>query len=213
MVSFGVEKMVWYAYGGGGAIALFALGVCGSVAPAANAHQVDIAGEVAGTWHIEPNHNPKAGETVLVWIALTRQGGERLPLAEANCELAVYAEPRQPGDAPILQPLIKAIDAEQYQGIPGADVVFPKVGLYELELSCEPKEAEHFQPFQMQYSATVATAGVTNPEAKPTHSPAIAPDSTPPIGDRSWAIPAGIIAGAIGLVGGIGWIFRQRNLR
>ena len=212
--------MVRYTCGGGRAIAFFALGVWVSVKSPAYAHQVDIAGEVAGTWHIEPNHNPKAGETARVWIALTRQGGERLPLAEANCRLAVYPEPRQPSDAPILQPTMKAVNAEQYEGIPGADVVFPKVGLYELELSCEPKASGSFQPFLMQYSATVATVATAaattstaQPVPKPTNSPAIDPTSTPQTSDRSWMIPVGIFAGVTGLAGGIGWIVRQRNLR
>jgi hypothetical protein len=212
MVYVGVAKIVRYTYSGGGAIALFALGAWISVKSLANAHQFDIAGEVAGTWHIEPNHNPKAGETARVWIALTRQGGERLPLAEANCQLAIYAEPRQPADTPILQPPIKAVDAEQYQGIPGADVVFPKVGLYELELSCDPKASGSFQPFQMQYSATVATAAIP-PTPQSTNLPAIAPNSTPQTRDRSWMIPVGIFAGVAGLAGGIGWMLRQRHSR
>lgn len=114
------------------------------------AHNVEIAGDVAGTWHIEPNENPKAGEPAKVWIALTRKGGEVLPLDQANCKLAVYPQSRTEGERPILQPPLKAIAAEKYQGIPGADVIFPAPGLYEMELSCAPKKEGDFAAFKMQ---------------------------------------------------------------
>lgn len=70
------------------------------------AHKTEVAGNVAGTWHIDPNDTPKAGEPARAWIALTRQGGDILPLNRANCQLAVYAQPRKPGDRPILQPTL-----------------------------------------------------------------------------------------------------------
>lgn len=137
------------------------------------AHNVEISGDIAGTWHIEPDHNPRAGEPAKVWIALTRQGGEVLPLEQANCKLAVYSQPRTAVDQPILQPQLQAIAAEQYQGIPGAEVVFPKPGLYELELGCTPKTIGTFKPFEIQSEATVA-AGTTqgSPAPTTTQSPA-----------------------------------------
>jgi hypothetical protein len=122
------------------------------------AHKVEVTADVAGTWHVEPNHAPKAGAPAQVWIALTRRGGELLPLAQSNCQLNVYAMPRSEGDQPVLKPTLEAITAEQYEGIPGAEVVFPKTGLYELELGCTPKTAGDFIPFQMNYQVTVATA-------------------------------------------------------
>lgn len=125
------------------------------------AHEVEVAGEVAGIWHIEPNHNPKAGEPTTVWVALTRKGGQLLPLEQATCQLSVYTQPRKPGDQPLLQPPVKAIAAEQYQGIPAAEVRFPKTGLYQLQLSCSPKTTGAFQPFQMDYQVTVAQSGST----------------------------------------------------
>lgn len=131
------------------------------VTPAA-AHKVEVSENVAGTWHIEPDHNPKAGETARVWIALTRKGGKILPLEQGNCQLAVYSQPRTPGGSPVLQPPLKAISAEQHQGIPGADIVFPTAGIYQLELTCTPKTEGDFQPFQINYEATVAS-GVTAP--------------------------------------------------
>jgi hypothetical protein len=137
------------------------------------AHTTQVAGDVAGTWHIEPNHNPKAGEPATAWIALTREGGQLLPLESANCQLAVYAQPRQPIDAPVLEPTLAAITAEQYQGIPGAKIIFPQTGIYELELSCTPKTAGNFQPFDMRYEVTVAE-GTAPPAANSTASSEIA---------------------------------------
>lgn len=131
------------------------------------AHNVEVAGDVAGTWHIEPDHNPRAGEPAKVWVALTRKGGEVLPLELANCKLAVYRQPYTEGDQPILQPQLKAIAAEQYQGIPGADVVFPAPGLYEMELNCTPKTEGTFESFEMQSEVTVA-AGTTQVSPVPT---------------------------------------------
>lgn len=131
------------------------------------AHNVELAEDVAGTWHIEPDHNPRAGEPAKVWIALTRKGGEILPFGQANCQLAVYSQPRTEGEQPLLQPQLKAIAVEQYQGIPGAEVVFPKPGLYDLELGCTPKTVGTFGAFEMQSEVTVA-AGTAQVSPVPT---------------------------------------------
>jgi hypothetical protein len=119
------------------------------------AHEVEVSGDVAATFHLEPNHNPKAGETAQVWFALTRRGGAIIPLEQCNCKLAVYAQPRQAEDQPIMTPTLKAISAEKYQGIPGTDVVFPKAGSYKLELTGTPKKKSDFKPFKFSYSVTV----------------------------------------------------------
>ena len=134
---------------------LLSLLVLGLGVSSAISHEVEVAGDVAGTWHIEPNHNPKAGVPARTWIALTKRGGTLLPLSQAKCQLAVYNKPRQPNATPILQPTLKPISADRYRGIPGADITFPKIGLYELELNCSPKTAGAFQPFQMRYAVTV----------------------------------------------------------
>jgi hypothetical protein len=132
----------------------------------ASAHNIKISGDVAGTWHVEPNHAPKAGEPARVWIVLTRKGGQILPLEQANCQMVVYSQPRKGNDSPVLQPTVKAINAEKYQGIPGADIVFPKTGLYQLELSCTPKTQGSFQPFQLKYDVTVAAGTTPIPSTK-----------------------------------------------
>jgi hypothetical protein len=118
------------------------------------AHNVKTSGNVAATFHIEPNHNPKAGETSRAWFALTKQGGELVPLAACNCQLKVYAA-SDPQKTPVGQPQLQAINAEQYQGIPGADVVFPKAGIYKLEISGTAKDSTSFQPFTLAYEVTV----------------------------------------------------------
>ncbi|MBK1989551.1 hypothetical protein A0J48_018765 [Sphaerospermopsis aphanizomenoides BCCUSP55] len=125
--------------------------------PIAAAHTVKIAGDVGGTIHIEPNDNPRAGETAQTWFALTRKGGQVLPLKECNCQLAIYAEPHTPGEPALLEPPLKPVDAERYLGIPGAEITFPKPGVYELQLSGNPLTAGNFRPFELKFQVTVAT--------------------------------------------------------
>ncbi|WP_293335084.1 hypothetical protein [Microcoleus sp. CAWBG58] len=119
------------------------------------AHEVEISGDVAATFHLEPNHNPRAGETAKVWFALTRRGGQIIPLEQCNCQLAVYPKNHKQGDKPLMEPPLKAVSAERYQGIPGAEIVFPKAGIYELKLSGTAKASAKFKPFKISYKVTV----------------------------------------------------------
>ncbi|HEY9896664.1 MAG TPA: hypothetical protein V6D34_14865 [Candidatus Sericytochromatia bacterium] len=119
------------------------------------AHTVKVSGDVAATFHIEPNHNPRAGTPSQAWFGLTRKGGSTIPLSQCNCQLAVYAVPYNSKAAPLLQPPLKPINAAQYKGVPGANIVFPKAGRYELRLSGTPKAPASFRPFQLSYSVTV----------------------------------------------------------
>ncbi|MBF2065228.1 MAG: hypothetical protein IGS39_12510 [Calothrix sp. C42_A2020_038] len=138
-----------------------------SVTSPAIAHNIQVKGDVAGLWHVEPNHSPKAGETARAWVALTRKGGKLLPKSQVNCQMAVYSKPRKPNDLPILQPVVQAINAEKYKDIPGADIIFPNTGLYQLELSCTPTTEGDFRAFTMQYDVTVATGEkVSTPSTK-----------------------------------------------
>ena len=122
----------------------------------ASAHKVQIAEDVGGTLHIEPNDNPKAGEPSLAWVALTRKGGQVIPLQECNCKLSVYSQPRTQQTTPLLSPPLKAISTEGYQGIPGASVVFPSPGAYQLQLSGTPASGANFKPFELKFTVTVA---------------------------------------------------------
>ena len=124
--------------------------------PVASAHTVKISGDIGGTIHIEPNDNPRAGEPAATWFALTRKGGKVLPLKDCDCQLAIYAEPHTPGEPALLEPPLKPVDAERYQGIPGAEITFPKPGVYELQLSGKPATAESFRPFELKFQVTVA---------------------------------------------------------
>ena len=119
------------------------------------AHEVEVSGDVAATFHLEPNHNPRAGQPARVWFALTRRGGQIIPLEQCNCKLAVYPKNRKDGDKPLMQPPLTAIFAEKYQGIPGANIVFPKAGIYELKLSGTAKTKANFKPFELSYTVTV----------------------------------------------------------
>ena len=119
------------------------------------AHNVEISNEVAATFHIEPNHNPRAEESTIAWFALTQRGGKTIQLSQCNCELNVYAVPRQHDASPVLNPTLQAIDVEKYQEIPGANITFPQAGAYELVISGTAKDGTSFQPFELSYTVNV----------------------------------------------------------
>ncbi|MGB3759510.1 MAG: hypothetical protein WBA07_24605 [Rivularia sp. (in: cyanobacteria)] len=124
--------------------------------PLASAHKIETAEDVGATLHIEPGDTPRAGEAAQAWFALTRKGGKVIPLKECDCELAVYSEPRTTEAKPFAQPNLQPISAERYQGIPGAEITFPKPGAYQLELSGKPTNDASFKPFELKFDVTVA---------------------------------------------------------
>ncbi len=126
------------------------------------AHQVEVAADVGATLHIEPNDNPSAGEPTQTWFALTRRGGKVIPLSQCNCQLAVYAKPYAAGEPPLLEPQLEPVAAERYKGIPGAEVVFPKPGIYELQLNGKPVSGARFKPFKLKFEVTVAGGSTDN---------------------------------------------------
>lgn len=119
------------------------------------AHNIKTDGDVGATFHIEPNHNPRAGESSRAWFVLTLKGGQQIPLAECNCQLKVYPQSSKQKNVKVLNPPLKAVSAEQYQGIPGADIIFPSAGIYELEISGTPKAGDSFKSFKLNYTVTV----------------------------------------------------------
>lgn len=119
------------------------------------AHNVEVSEDVACTFHITPNHNPKVGKPSLAWFALTRKGGKSVPFSECDCQLNVYSQPRNTESKPIMNPELKGIDTEQYQEIPGAEITFPKAGVYDLEIIGSAKDGKSFKPFKFNYSVTV----------------------------------------------------------
>ena len=119
------------------------------------AHNVEISNGVAATFHITPNHNPHVGKKTQAWFALTRRGGQTIPLSECDCLLNVYTVPREESEEPILQPQLTAIDVEKYQEIPGAEITFERAGAYELEIVGKPKAENSFSPFSLTYTVNV----------------------------------------------------------
>ena len=128
------------------------------------AHNVKTSTDVGVTFHIEPDHSPRAGEKSQAWFALTRQGGKLIPLSECDCKLKVYLESNgNTANEPILTPPLIAISPEQYQNIPGANLVFPQPGIYQLELTGKPTQEGNFSPFQVSYPVTV-NPGISLPQ-------------------------------------------------
>lgn len=149
-------------------VPLALLTVCILIAPVDNAaaHKVKIGTDVGATLHVEPNDNPRAGERAKAWFALTRKGGKVIPLKDCNCQLAVYAEPHTKGDPALLEPSLKPVVAERYQGTPGTEITFPKPGIYQLQLTGKPQTGVNFKPFEFNFEVTVA-AGSSVVEEKP----------------------------------------------
>ncbi len=73
-----------------------------------------------------------------------------IPLKECNCQLAVYAEPRD-NSQPVLKPTLEVVKAA-VPGIPGAGIAF-KAGAYELELRGTPKPGANFQPLNYSFQS------------------------------------------------------------
>ena len=132
-----------------------------SFSPTIKAHNVKTSEDVGVTFHIEPDHSPRAGDSNQAWFALTRQGGSLIPLQECLCQLEVYLS----GDeTPVLTPELTPISPEQYQNIPGANIVFPQAGIYQLQLTGQPANPGDFAPFEVSYPVTVKP-GVITPNA------------------------------------------------
>ncbi|GAB4374720.1 MAG: hypothetical protein Kow00121_19540 [Elainellaceae cyanobacterium] len=175
----------------------------------ANAHKVQVSGEVGGTMHIEPNDNPRAGDPSLAWFALTQQGGTQIPLSDCNCRLAIYSQSVEAGATPVQEPTLTPVDAEGYENVPGAEITFPQVGAYELVLQGEPTTPDAFQPFELNFEVTVAT-GQTSPQATaepsaPEPAPSAIATEPQPTSTRSsnsvlwlWIALPLLILGAIG---------------
>ena len=113
------------------------------------AHNVQTSGNVASLFHLEPSHNPRAGEPSKVWFALTKQGGEEITLDQCNCQITVYENQKV-----ISQPPLNSLKAEKYQGLPSAIVIFPRSGLYKVEIKGSPKQENGFDPFKFVYDVT-----------------------------------------------------------
>jgi hypothetical protein len=56
-----------------------------------------------------------------------------------------------------MNPQLRAISAERYQGIPGAEIVFPRAGAYDLVLSGTAKNGANFKAFTLTYTVNVGS--------------------------------------------------------
>ena len=173
----------------------------------AQAHKTEVSGDVAGTWHLEPNHSPKAGEPARVWVALTQQGGRVIPLEQCDCALAVYAT-NQSGAAPVMQPTLQAISPEQFQNIPGADLTFPTVGEYRIVLTGRPRAEATFAPFELSYTTVVAASSAAASQTESTAStaptgnalePSISPEPSLSSGVQAQLVAMGAAVLGVGL--------------
>ena len=144
----------------------------------AQAHKTEVSGDVAGTWHLEPNHSAKAGEPARVWVALTQQGGRVIPLEQCDCTLAVYRA-SQKASAPIMQPTLTAMSPESFENIPGAEITFPEVGEYRIVLTGSPAADATFTPFELSYTTVVAAGSAS--AAMPPPQPAVDQGTSEPI--------------------------------
>lgn len=179
------------------------------------AHNIQVAGDVAGLWHVEPNHNPRAGEETKAWVALTRKGGKIIPFTSVNCAMGVYRQPRQKSDKPILQPVVTAISAEKYRDIPGAKINFPQPGLYQLQLDCQANPAANFKAFTLTHDVTVLAGNKTsNTIPTPINTSSTPKATNNPIQNPStpgWNLPVILAIPAIILaVGGLAVWMRSR---
>ncbi|MEM8805980.1 MAG: hypothetical protein AAGF01_08130 [Cyanobacteria bacterium P01_G01_bin.38] len=192
------------------------------------AHKVELDGSVGATLHIEPNDTPRAGESALTWFALAKRGGESVPLADCDCQLAVFSKSES---EPVLEPELKAVSAEGYKDIPGADINFPQVGAYELVLTGAPINDEGFEAFELRFPVTVAAGQVAAPEVegveeaggaegatreveiKATGTARIEADGTASSGEKKVRsrTPFTIGIGVLAAAAGVGLAFRRRK--
>ncbi len=116
------------------------------------AHQVQTTDSVGATLHLEPDDNPRAGVETEVWFGLTQAGGVIIPLSDCLCSLEVLSLPTL---EVLATPELSPVDAERYEGIPGATVLFPRVGAYQLRLVGEPAAETSFDAFDLTFEVIV----------------------------------------------------------
>ncbi|MGG6237773.1 hypothetical protein ACQ4N7_03960 [Nodosilinea sp. AN01ver1] len=186
----------------------------------AQAHKTEVSGDVAGTWHLEPNHSAKAGEPTRVWVALTQQGGRVIPLDECDCNLAVYRA-NQKASAPVMQPALTAMSPESFENVPGAEITFPEVGEYRIVLTGSPTADAAFTPFELSYTTVVAAGSAS--AVKPTQ-PAVNEGRSEPVpasSDResvaapaqaSWVWGIAIAVGGVGVAIAVLLLLRRQKL-
>lgn len=143
------------------------------------AHLIKTDGDIGATFHLEPNHNPRSGEPAQTWFALTQSGGESVSLDDCDCQLQVF----RGGDRSeaIATPTLTAISTEGYKDIPGAEVIFPEAGVYDLVLTGSPQNSANFEPFSLNYEVTVRPGRAATESASETETSETQASETQPI--------------------------------
>jgi hypothetical protein len=172
-------------------------------------HKVKTDAQVGATIHFEPDDRPKSQEPTKIWFALTKKGGTVIPLKDCQCQLRIKQLPSQ---QQLATPQLQAINVEKYQDIPSTTVLFPQAGAYVLELTGQSMKPGDFQPFKLEFDATVAagTAQPTIPEVIPEGKPE--PKNQKP--DHQNELLAAMF-GTIGIMafGIVGMVFLRKWLR
>ncbi len=161
-----------------------------SLALPVQAHKVKTSGAIGATLHVEPNDQARAQEPVVVWFALTRSGGQVVPLKQCQCQLQVI---QLPSKKSVMQPALQSIDAEKYQGIPSSTILFQQPGAYSLELVGRPVSGANFLPFKLQFDLMVA------PGKTPDKTTNLPTKAAPPEPFKILLLPAVLLATLIGL--------------
>jgi hypothetical protein len=141
-------------------------------------HKVKTDAQVGATIHFEPDDRPKSLEPTKVWFALTKKGGTAIPLKDCQCQLQIK---QLPGKQQLATPQLQAINAEKYQDIPSAIVIFPQPGAYSLELTGQSVKPGDFQPFKLEFDATVALGKVATETVPATPLPVIPNNQVEPV--------------------------------
>jgi hypothetical protein len=159
----------------------------------ATAHQVKTSANVGATAHFEPSDRPQAQEQTTAWFALTKKGGVKIPLQDCRCQLRFWQKLGQKN--PVTLPLV-AIDVEGYQGVPSTTVTFPQPGVYVLEIAGQPIKPGNFQPFRLEFEATVvAGAKSVNKEASPIASNSPQPTTSSPVSLLPYLVGGSLLLG------------------
>ena len=175
-------------------------------------HNIKTDGNVGVTFHIEPEHSPIAKQPSQTWFLLTRRGGKIIPLSDCDCELKVYYQSSNSQSELVQTPPLKPLSPEQYQNIPGADIIFPDAGIYDLELQGKALNKSDFQPFSVTYSVTVSPSLVQETQSTISENNVIATTETletNPSSSTNFSFPLPItllILGAVVPIGAFWWL-------
>jgi hypothetical protein len=121
------------------------------------AHELKIDDQIGGVFHLEPNHDPIAGQPSTLSYALKDLQG-KFRIVDCECVLAAFQSGQE-----VVSSIAGGTDADV-----GATIIFPREGTYTVRLSGSPRTKGSFQAFTLENIVEVR-------EPKPTPTP----DPTP----------------------------------